>query len=505
MEFLGEHFLGQLRAQRFEQLQLRLVGQAAGGHLGVLEETAGALVGAEEQLLVGPFEVEQQGDGLADAAILEHRAADIEGEALHAHRVVVGNGFLNDPAAAQGRAVIAGGPVLGGVFEVVVELSGLEGFQRDGHVAVVVQGNGVEVVQPAGHRQIGGPPVGDALVAHGTAGGVAGDAIRAAAQRWLQAGAGEVALGGQDLHGPQGGQQLLAGGAVQFGTQAPGILDVQGFHGGECRQLLSLMREPHVLGTGNVLALVQGDGDAATILCARQRGDGFQGGCGVLLGEIALLPPVAGQDLQLADDQRQLAVAAVGEIEAHAMRTFGHRLFDVRVVVAVHRVALADQRVEGEHHILGGNRGAVMEAGLGAQVEAHEAVVRRLFDLFRQQAVFGERLVRGMVGEGVVDQPDHAGFVALGNERVEAVETVEPGQAQGAALGRVRVDEVEVREAGRVERRLVIQRDGVLRLRQGRAGQSERQGRGRQQAFAQGVHRELFSVGFCHQARSPRV
>ena len=265
------------------------------------------------------------------------------------------------------------------------------------------------------------------------------------------------------------------------------------------------MREPHVLGTGGVFALVQGDGDAATLLGARQCGDAFQGGCRVLLGEIALLPPVAGQDLQLADDQRQLAVAAMGEIEAHAMRTFGHRLFDVRVVVAVHRVALADQGVEGEHHVFGGDRGAVVEAGLGAQVEAHEAVVRRLFDLFRQQAVFGERLVRGMVGQGVVDQPDHAGFVALGNERVEAVEAVQAGQAQGAALGRVRVDEVEVREAGRVERRLVIQRDGMLRLRQGRAGQPERQGCGRQQAFAQGVHRELFSVGFCHQARSPRV
>src|SRR3546814_18433138 len=62
------------------------------------------------------------------------------------------------------------------------------------------------------------------------------------------------------------------------------------------------------------------------------------------------------------------------------------------------RGTLAHQGFEGEHHILGLYRLAVMEACLRAQVEAHPAVVRSLFYLFCQKAVDGEGLVQA-VGE----------------------------------------------------------------------------------------------------------
>ncbi|MOA69475.1 hypothetical protein D3C78_1976860 [compost metagenome] len=61
--------------------------------------------------------------------------------------------------------------------------------------------------------------------------------------------------------------------------------------------------------------------------------------------------------------------------------------------MAVHGVAVFDQGIEGEYHVFGRHRLAVVEARLGVQVEAHVAVVRCLFDLLGEQAVFGEGLV----------------------------------------------------------------------------------------------------------------
>src|SRR3546814_3533786 len=86
------------------------------------------------------------------------------------------------------------------------------------------------------------------------------------------------------------------------------------------------------------------------------------------------------------------------------------------------RGTLAHQGFEGEHHILGLYRLAVMEACLWAQVEAHPAVVRSLFYLFCQQAVDGEGFVQAVGGEGVVDQTDIVGCNALVDEGVERVE-----------------------------------------------------------------------------------
>ncbi|MNZ44283.1 hypothetical protein D3C78_619130 [compost metagenome] len=104
-----------------------------------------------------------------------------------------------------------------------------------------------------------------------------------------------------------------------------------------------------------------------------------------------------------------------------------------------------------------------MKACLRAQVEAHPAVVRCLFNLAGHQAVLGEGFVQALGHQGVVDQADVIGRDALVDERVEAVEATKTGLAESAAFGGVRVDIVEVLEVGRVLRCFVVQGQGMLR------------------------------------------
>ncbi|MNM89464.1 hypothetical protein D3C81_1016960 [compost metagenome] len=407
----GEHRVGDLAAQRFENLQLGGVGQVAGGHVGVLEVAAGAGVGTVEQLLVGPFEVQQQAQCFTYPYILEQRAANVVDKALHAGRVAVGQLFEDQAFLPHSRHVIGGGPALRCGFQAVVELAGLERFEGDCAVAVVVGGHLVEVVETTVDRQVLAPVVLDPLVADRAPRLDLGDLVRAAAQ-----------------------------------------------------------------------------------------GD-FQ----VALGELAAFPEVLGQYRQLAEDQRKFAVVAVLELEQHPLRVFGDHFGDIGVVAAVQRCAVLDQGVEGEHHVFGVHRVAVMKTRFGAQVEAHPAVVRGFFDLAGDQAVLGERFIQALGHQGVVDQANVVGGYALVDERVEAVETAEAGLAKGAALGRVGVDVVEVLEAGRVFRRFVVEGQGVLRCSQCLAAKAGQQQCAGLQAQAGHWHHWAFSEGFIHQLLSPRV
>jgi len=179
--------------------------------------------------------------------------------------------------------------------------------------------------------------------------------------------------------------------------------------------------------------------------------------------EVPGRPPMFGQHWQLPDNQRQFTIIGVLELEQYGERVFGHHLIDVGIVAAIQRRAVLYQGVKAEHHVFGAHRVAVVECRLGAQVETHPAVVRVLFDLAGDQAVFGERLVQSLTHQGVVDQADVIGGHALADERVEAVEAAETGAAQDAALGRVRVHVVEVLVVGRVLGGLAVQGNGMLR------------------------------------------
>ncbi len=170
------------------------------------------------------------------------------------------------------------------------------------------------------------------------------------------------------------------------------------------------------------------------------------------------------------------------------------------------RGTLAHQGFEGEHHILGLYRLAVMEACLRAQVEAHPAVVRSLFYLFRQQAVDGEGFVQAVGGEGVVDQTDIVGCNALVDEGVERVEAAETSLSQRPTLGSVWVGIFEMLEIGRVLRLLVIQRQGMARSGFGDSSEAEQpQQPGAEQRMARAIIHLVFSRLFSHQARKPSV
>ena len=96
------------------------------------------------------------------------------------------------PTACR-REVIAIGPVLGLVFDVDIELAGLERFE--GHIAVAVELNldPVEVVFAAIDRQVLAPVILDPLEYQLSTGLYLGDAIRTTAQ-WRLKGSGlEVA------------------------------------------------------------------------------------------------------------------------------------------------------------------------------------------------------------------------------------------------------------------------------------------------------------------------
>ena len=138
--------------------------------------------------------------------------------------------------------------------------------------------------------------------------------------------------------------------------------------------------------------------------------------------------------------------------------------FDFLQVGAVLRVAVADQGAVGEGHVIGGNRLAVVEARLLAQVEHHPAAVLVVLHAFGDQAVARRRLVPGrIVGAGTYHQRlvEFADPVlqevgcgrraaALEAVGVEGVERTVGHHPQGAALGRTGVDPVEVGEVGRV-------------------------------------------------------
>ena len=112
-------------------------------------------------------------------------------------------------------------------------------------------------------------------------------------------------------------------------------------------------------------------------------------------------------------------------------------------------MALGLQRLEGERHIVGGERRAVGELRLGPQREGHRHAVRRDLCALRHEPIDGVRLVRRAGHQRVEQKLEPLRRVALENVVVEAVEGGHPAPAderEGAALRRVGVRVGEVLE-----------------------------------------------------------
>src|SRR5690606_2262120 len=95
LERLFKHLVRDGATQRLQHLELVLVGQTGVGEFGIVEIAAGSRIGAVEQLTVGPFEIEEQTQGLAYSAVSQVRASNVEDEALHAGRIVIVDVFAD--------------------------------------------------------------------------------------------------------------------------------------------------------------------------------------------------------------------------------------------------------------------------------------------------------------------------------------------------------------------------------------------------------------------------
>ena len=123
----------------------------------------GAVIGAVHQVLVGPFEVEGDHHGLAQAPIGELVAPGVEQPALRARGALVGNDLALDAAVAKRREVVARRPDPRGELLAEQIIAADEGFQADLAVAVVFVAQQVEIILSARDGKIFAPPVLDPL------------------------------------------------------------------------------------------------------------------------------------------------------------------------------------------------------------------------------------------------------------------------------------------------------------------------------------------------------
>lgn len=159
-------------------------------------------------------------------------------------------------------------------------------------------------------------------------------------------------------------------------------------------------------------------------------------------------------------------------------------------------MAFLEQQAVGERHVPGGDRQAVVEAGLGPQVEHHPAAVFAVLHRAGDQAVAGGGLV---AGGSIEARAHHQGLVelvdsvlqevrrgyragALEGVGIEGVESAKGHDPQGAAFGRSGIDPVEVGEPGRILERAELRITMTFSDRracgkaQGQADEEQKQG-----------------------------
>ena len=142
----GEHFRRHAVLHLVQDLELATFGRRQRrGQLAALEIAADPRILAVEQILVGPLEVEGEIERLPHAPVLELRPPQIEHEALHRLRPLDRHLLALDEAVTHRGEVVGRGPVLGARLLPIIETAGLEAFERDGLVAVILEADLVVV------------------------------------------------------------------------------------------------------------------------------------------------------------------------------------------------------------------------------------------------------------------------------------------------------------------------------------------------------------------------
>ncbi len=191
-EWLGEQAGGQLIAVGRQEQPFGPGRQTRRGKFAVGVVAGRAVIGVAEQRAVGPFEIEQQPQGLAHADVGEGGAPGVHEQALGLGWYAVRNLCFDHLTAGDCGEVIAIGPVLGLMLDVDVEFTRLERFERHVAVAVELDLDPIEIVFAAVDRQVLAPVILDPFEHQLSTRLHAGDAVGATAQRRFEGGRFEV-------------------------------------------------------------------------------------------------------------------------------------------------------------------------------------------------------------------------------------------------------------------------------------------------------------------------
>ena len=177
------------------------------------------------------------------------------------------------------------------------------------------------------------------------------------------------------------------------------------------------------------------------------------GGAKLVFSKVVGIDQMARQHRHQAHDQRHLAVAARIEGELDLAVAGLLHLRHLLIVGAVVRAPVIAQQLEGEDHVVDGDRLAVGEFRLGVERELDEAPVVRRLDAFGDQAIEAERLVVSAREQALIDIfADAFRAHALDDQRIEAVEGAAFGEDKPPALRRIGIGVGKMREARRLRR-----------------------------------------------------
>jgi len=150
----------QLVAKWLQQGQNLAFCLATGLHCRAFKEGVGALIKAEKQLLIRPFEIEGDGDRFACSRIGKFAPPGVEEPALRRRWFIVWQLELLHPSIRQCREVILRCPALGGKFLPKIEIALLEALKGRGGIAAKTEADDIEIMVADGGWQILAPIIG---------------------------------------------------------------------------------------------------------------------------------------------------------------------------------------------------------------------------------------------------------------------------------------------------------------------------------------------------------
>ena len=112
-----------------------------------------------KQILVAPFKIKSITECLSHFAVLENAFAGVEGKSLHAPWKFMGNFITDDEILIEGFPGVGGCPQFGIVLLAEIVLTGLECFQGNGGIPVIIVTHLIEIVHPEMNGKFFGPVV----------------------------------------------------------------------------------------------------------------------------------------------------------------------------------------------------------------------------------------------------------------------------------------------------------------------------------------------------------